>query len=147
MRRKRGSLLIELVVALSIGILILLQLSTFLVTFVQQMHALAKQEQRALQQGAVLDLLMRDLDTAIAHSESDNSINLIILTCWRMSAHEKIEPFLIVWSRLQGRLQRKIGGAVVPQVFGSVLPGLAFDIDKRIMRFVDERNKVVEIKF
>ena len=147
MRFKQGSLLIELVVALSIGVLILLQMSTFLVGFVEQMHGLAVYEQRFLQQGAVLDLLMRDLDAAIAHSRSDNAINLIALTCWRMCGNKKIEPFLIAWSRVEGRLQRKVGRFGVPQVFGSVLPGLAFDVDKKIMRFVDERNKVVEIKF
>lgn len=148
MHRKRGSLLVELVVALSIGILILIQLSTFFVAFVEQMHALAKHEQRALQQGAVLDVLMRDLDTAgqWIQDEDDDKV-LIALTCWRMRDHEKIENIVITWSRVQGRLQRKINGAVVPQVFGSVLPGLAFDINKRIMRFLDERNKVVEIKF
>ena len=146
-RNQCGHLLVELAVALSIGVLIMLQLSTFMVTFVRQMNALAVVEQRALQEGAVLDLLMRDLDSAVNCQREEGENALITLTCWRMREHEKFEQVVIRWYRVQGRLQRKMNDVGGVQVFGAALPGLTFDVEGRVMRFVDEHNKVVEIAF
>jgi hypothetical protein len=150
MQRKRGSLLIELVVALSIGIVVILQLSAYLVSFVKQMHGAATIERQALCNGAALDLLMRDLDAAVDCAAARDTKELITLTCWRISeralgAGGEFIP--ITWSRVRGRLQRKSPAMSASQVFGDVLPGLTFDVKHKTMRFVDEHKKVVVIKF
>jgi hypothetical protein len=150
MLRKGGSMLVELVVALTIGIVVLLQLSTFLVSFVKHMHGAATIERQALCSGAVLDLLMRDLDSAVDCSEGRDGKELITLVCWRIGERNLTTggSFVpITWSRVSGRLQRKSPGMSAGQVFGDVLPGLKFDLKIKTMRFVDEHKKIVVVRF
>ena len=142
---KQASLLVELVVALSIGSFIILQLSSFLVVFVQRMHSSIKQERYLLKQQSVLDMLVRDLDSAIDSNAGENDRTLITLRCWNLKERMPLEIGTITWSRVKGQLHRTVGGSRAPQVFGNVLSGLNFDCEKKIMWFIDEKNKVVEI--
>jgi len=140
-----GSLLLELVIALSLGLGIVLLVSSFLLSFVHQMNTLLVQEQKALQQGAVLDVFMRDLDAALACiQDGDESSKIISLTRWCISEHGKYEKLVITWYTVKGFVYRKIQGKNTPQVFGKVLPGLSVDTKQKMVRFLNEHNNVVE---
>lgn len=177
LRRRCGSMLIELVVALSIGLLVILQLATFLVGFVQQMHMLANNERRLLQEGVVIDLLMQDLSVAmdvaqvvgpgsaldtIANSITRDERRLssvtpdlirggmtseIELKAWRMRDGETPRPIIVSWKKIRGQVQRRVDNAATPQVFGDFLTGLRFDIEKKRVCFIDVNGKNQIISF
>ncbi len=147
---KRGSMLIELVVALSIGLLAILQLTTFLVGFVQQMHVLASNERRFLQEGVVIDVLMQDLKTAVNVVDSGRGpemTNGVELKLWRMREGELPRLITVSWKKNHGHVQRRVDNSVTPQMFGPFLDRLRFDMEKRYVHFVDVAGKEREIGF
>ena len=138
-----GSLLVELAVALSIGMVVLLQLTTFLLAFVQQMHGIAARERRLLQEGVVVDLLMQDIATSVEQSALDGNDAGIVLACWRLRVGEKIPRLInIIWKKVGARIQRHIEGLSSPQVFGDLLKELTIDCGARTIQFIDEENRL-----
>lgn len=148
---KQANMLIELIIALSIGIFVILQLTAFMLPFIKRLHEYATIERQALCDGVALDLLMRDLDAAVnLAKEKDNLTELITINRWYVSIKKnEITGVLtpIIWSRVQGRLQRKAPYMSAAQVFGNVLPELDIDIKNRTMRFINEQKKMVAIRF
>ena len=142
-KKKTGSLLVELVIALSIGMVVLLQLTTFLLAFVQHMHGIADNERRLLQESVVVDLLMQDIATSVEQSALDGNVAGIALTCWRLRVGEKFPRLIyIIWKKVGVRIHRHIEGMSSPQVFGDLLRELVIDCHVRTVQFVDEENRL-----
>lgn len=148
MTTRAGSLLIELAVALSIGMVVLLQLTTFVLAFVQQMHGIAGRERRMLQEGVVIDLLMQDIATSIEQQPIDPYGAGISLQCWRLRDGQKAARLIsIVWKKAGQRVQRHVDGLFSPQVFGDLLQDLVIDCVTRTVRFIDEEKKLRTYSF
>ena len=148
MIHRSGSLLIELAVALSIGMVVLVQLTTFLLAFVQQMHGVAARERRMLQEAVVIDLLMQDIYSSINHRSLEDSTAGIALTCWRLRNGEKRARLIsIIWKKMGARVQRHVDGLSSPQVFGDLLRDLTIDCVARTVQCVDEEKKLRTYNF
>ena len=133
--RRCGSILVELTIALSLGLILLLQLTLFLTDSVKRLHCTATAQRHALHEGAVLDLLMRDLQSSLIVTCAEDSIVSVHGVC--LGKHNACMSYDITWYRVKGRLQRVIYGKQIPQVFGDVLSGLIVDGEKRTVRFID----------
>ena len=144
-RKKKGSLLIQLVVALALGFIIVLQFTSFLIGFVQDMSRIAAIERRYLQESTALDLLYQDLTRA---EEVNISVDgrVATLSYYRLREGEGMpEPITIIWRSGRGGLQRSIEGAFTPQVFGAVLVHLNFNPRTQIFSFRDVEGRQHEI--
>lgn len=132
-------MLIELVVALSIGLVVILQLSTFLVGFVPEMYKAATRERRLLQEGVVLDLVMQDLCVAVQKKGLEHGG--VVLDCWRMRGKENPRLIKVHWQSLHRKIQRNVDGSKTPQVFGEFLNRFYVDVQEGVICFVDVDGK------
>lgn len=138
-----GSVVVELVIALSIGVAVMLQLTSFLLVFVEQMHRSAAFERRILQEGVVLDLLLQDILTSVDQQALQDNSSVIVLKCWRLKVGQKMPQLIeIAWKKVGVRIQRHIQGFSSPQVFGDLLQGFAVDCQARTISFTGEDKKL-----
>lgn len=145
---RTGSILLELAIALSIGITVMLQLTCFLVMIVQQMHGFAAKERRILQEEVILDLLLQDISTSVDQQALPGNPAAIVLNCWRLHAGQAMPQLTeIVWKKVGVRIQRHIQGYASPQVFGDLLQGFEVDHHTRRICFTGEDKKLYEYDF
>lgn len=142
--KKRGSLLVELVVALALASVILLQFTSFLIGFIQDMSRIAAIERSCLQESTALDLLYQDLRLAEEVSVSAQGC-IATISYYLLREGGAPERITIVWKHINGRLQRNVEGAFTPQVFGRVLADLRFNPRTQIFSFRDVEGKPYEI--
>ena len=141
MKKDTGSILVEILIALTIGIIVLLQLTSWIIFFVQQFHGLAEKERRMLHEAIVLDLLIQDLAPAVELHALDGGAG-VMLAFWRLRA-PKAQPKLITisWKKIGKQLFRYVEGLSSPQGFGDLLKELDIDCIERGIHFVGEDKK------
>lgn len=149
LKKTKGYLLVEFVVALVLSIVVLMQLTGFLLAFVMQVNKVSDNASRGLQEAVVLDILLDDCASALTFSASSASseANGIFMVCWRLKEHEEPAQQVITWLYADDNLKRKSDKNPAAQYFGKLLVDLRVDCASKTMEFTDVYGQKKSVPF
>lgn len=134
--KKRGSLLLEFGLALSLGIFICLYLAQHIVFFFKKTYMAIKKEHALLREMVVLDALV---DTMASSKKIDFQLSkgLLAISCWSM-VRDLEEPIVneILWQQQDGTM-RRIEGKLTPLLYGNVLHNMCYDENDRLLVYTN----------
>jgi hypothetical protein len=127
--------LLELSIALSIGIFLMLIVTSHVSSLVQALHKGIQREDKRLMEGIVLDLVIREALGAESIETCDEGI--------MMAIPHKEETRMVRWY-FDKVLKRRIGKEP-PHIFGTVLRHLHYEKEQATLCYIDWKGKMVEI--